>query len=133
MTLARSLPDSATEWWIYLGAFSIYALTRLVLAWRQARDEGAEHPVRSAFTDEEPEEPRVSAAFGAFRSYRQLFGFFGGAVAIVLIATLTDGQLRLVLMCTLAPLIIMGLAWLDFRVARAARSRSTSSPEGDRR
>lgn len=124
MTLARSLPDSATEWWIYLGAFLLYVLTRLILAWRQAREDGADHPVRAAFSEEEPEESNTSLAIGAFRSYRQLAGFVGGTVAIVLVATLTDGHLRLVLMCTLAPVIVMALAYLDFRISRTARLRS---------
>lgn len=132
MTLARSLPDSATEWWIYLGAFALYVLTRLLLAWRQAHHDGAAHPVRAAFAEEEPEESNTSVAIGAFRSYRQLAGFVGGAVAIALVATLTDGDLRLLLMCTVAPLIVMALAYLDFRLARTARRRAAGSYGGGR-
>ncbi|MEU1433550.1 hypothetical protein ABZ438_05590 [Streptomyces sp. NPDC005786] len=133
MTPAHSLPDSATEWWIYLGAFALYVLTRLVLAWRQAHHDGADHPVRAAFAEEEPEESNTSVALGSFRSYRQLAGFVGGAVAIVLVATLTHGVLRLLLMCTVAPLIVMALAYLDFRLARTARQRAARSFGGGRR
>lgn len=123
MTLAHSLPDSPTEWWLYLGVLALYTLTRWCLAWWQARREGAEHPVRAAFDDEEPaDETNVrAAAIGAFRSYRQLFGFVGGAVAIVLVAALTHGELQLVLLCTLIPVVVIVLAYLDFRRARTQR------------
>ncbi|MET7369467.1 hypothetical protein ABZS61_27125 [Streptomyces sp. NPDC005566] len=122
MTLARSLPDSPAEWWFYLGVLALYLLTRWFLAWRQARKEHAEHPVRAAFDDEEPGEPNAGfAALGAFRSYRQLLGFVGGAVVIVAVSALAEGKLRLGLMCTLVPVIIILLAYLDFRRARTYR------------
>ncbi|THA75034.1 hypothetical protein E6R60_18515 [Streptomyces sp. A0642] len=129
MTLARSLPDSPTEWWIYLGAFAVYVLTRLFLAWHQARKEGADHPLRAAFSEEEPEESSRPLTIGSFRSYRQILGFVAGTVVIVMVATLTDGALRVVLMCTLAPVIVAALAYLDFRLARTARLRA-EGPSG---
>ncbi len=58
---------------------------------------------------------------GAFHSYRQLLGFAAGAILIVLVAALTGGGLQLALMCTLVPVIIVLLAYLDFRRARTHR------------
>ncbi len=55
MTLARSLPDNATEWWLYLGVLALYLLTRWFLAWRQARKEAAEHPYAQPSTTRSPE------------------------------------------------------------------------------
>ncbi|MCM2412161.1 hypothetical protein [Streptomyces sp. RKAG290] len=127
MTLARGLPDNATEWWIYLGVLALYLLTRWLLAWRQARKEGAEHPARAAFDDDEPQETHsVVYSLGAFRTYRQLFGFAGGALLVALVAGLTDGRLQLVLMCTLAPAVVVALAYLDFHAARKRRARAGS-------
>ncbi|WP_307123390.1 hypothetical protein [Streptomyces sp. B1I3] len=122
MTLARSLPDTATEWWLYLGVLALYLLTRWFLAWHQARKEGVEHPVRAAFDDEEPgENAGPAAAMGAFRSYRQLLGFLAGGILIVLVATLTEGGLQLALMCALIPVVVTLLAYVDFRRARTHR------------
>ncbi|MBL1287258.1 hypothetical protein ACFTXO_17410 [Streptomyces sp. NPDC057067] len=122
MTQARALPDNATEWWIYLGVLVLYLLTRWLLAWNQARREGAEHPVRTAFEDEEPQEAGAgAAAVGAFRSYRQLLGFVAAAVVVTLVAALTEGGVRLALMCTLVPVAVVLLAYLDFRRARTHR------------
>ncbi|MGP3756025.1 hypothetical protein [Streptomyces sp. IBSNAI001] len=122
MTQARALPDDATEWWIYLGVPALYLLTRRLLAWHQARSQGTEHPVRAAFDDEEPQETGAgAAAVGAFRSYRQLLGFAAGAVVVALVAALTEGGVRLALMCTLVPVVVVLLAYLDFRRARTHR------------
>ncbi|MEV0022723.1 hypothetical protein AB0H45_10945 [Streptomyces atroolivaceus] len=122
MTLARAFPDSTAEWWIYLGVLVLYLLTRWFLAWRQARKEGAEHPVRTAIEDEDAEETNTGTpSTGSFSSYRQLMGFVGGAIVIVLVAALTEGGLQLTLMCTLVPVIVVLLAYLDFRRARTQR------------
>ncbi|MFF1543751.1 hypothetical protein [Streptomyces sp. NPDC058291] len=120
MTLARSLPDDPTGWWIFLGTFVVYALARWFLAWRQARREGDEHPVRAAFAEED--DPGTTAA-GGFRSYRQFFGVVGSAVLVLLVAGLTTGPLRLALLWTIVPLLVAALAYLDFRQARKERAR----------
>lgn len=123
MTLARSLPDSATEWWILLGTFVLYALGRWIFAWSQARRDGDRHPVRAAFAEEDDAPGASSAALrGGFRSYRQFFGFVGSSVAVVLVAVLTDGRLRVVLLWIIVPLLVVALSFFDFRQARKARS-----------
>ncbi|MFC8226473.1 hypothetical protein [Streptomyces sp. NPDC057287] len=128
MTLARALPDSPTEWWLYLGVLALYLLTRWCLAWGQARKEHREHPVRAAFDDEEPGESHAgAAATGAFRSYRQLLGFIGGTIVIVAVASLTEGGLQLTLLCTLVPVVVVVLAYLDFRRARTYRLEHAST------
>ncbi|CAL9582310.1 hypothetical protein SUDANB15_05031 [Streptomyces sp. enrichment culture] len=122
MTLARSLPDDATEWWIFLGAFGLYMLGRWFFAWRQARREGDAHPVRAAFAEEEEPDAVDAAPTGGFRSYRQFSGFVAGAVTVTLVAALTDGRLRVALLWVIVPLLIVALSYLDFRQARKARS-----------
>ncbi|WLW54388.1 hypothetical protein [Streptomyces sp. YU58] len=82
MTLARSLPDSATEWWVFLGAVALHVFTRWVLTWHQARRDGDRHPVRAA------------------------------------IIALTEDRLRVTLLCTIGPVLVTGLAYVDFRHAR---------------
>jgi hypothetical protein len=121
MTLARALPNDVTGWWIFLGTFALYAAARWFFAWRQARREGDEHPVRAAFAEEDDPRPAVT---GGFRSYRQFFGFVGSAVVVVLVAGLTDGRLRVVLLWSLVPVLVAALAYLDFRQAREAHSRA---------
>lgn len=121
MTLARALPNDADGWWFYLGTFLLYAAARWFFAWRQARHDGDEHPVRAAFAEED--EPGV-AVTGGFRSYRQFAGFVGSAVLVVLVAVATTGSLRLVLLWTVVPVLIATLAYLDFRQAREAGSRA---------
>ncbi|MFI7503439.1 hypothetical protein ACIBVL_34210 [Streptomyces sp. NPDC049687] len=122
MTLARSLPDDPTEWWIFLGTFVLYAVARWFFAWQRARREGDSHPVRAAFAEEDDPPTQVS---GGFRSYRQFFGFSGSAVAVVLVAALTAGRLRVVLLWIIVPLLVTALSYLDFRQARKARSRAS--------
>lgn len=124
MTLARSLPDDATGWWIYLGTFALYALGRLFFAWLQARREGDSHPVRAAFAEDDDPEATSAALRGGFRSYRQFFGFVGSAVAVVLVAAVTGGRLRVALLWTIVPLLVIALSYLDFAQARKARSRA---------
>ncbi|MFI8301954.1 hypothetical protein ACIF80_00635 [Streptomyces sp. NPDC085927] len=121
MTLARAFPDDPTGWWIFLGTFVLYVVARWFFAWRQARREGDGHPVRAAFAEED--DPGTAVG-GGFRSYRQFFGFVGSAVAVVLVAALTEGRLRLVLLWIIIPLLVIALSYLDFRQARKARSRA---------
>ncbi|MCD7441537.1 hypothetical protein K4B79_25355 [Streptomyces lincolnensis] len=92
MALARSLPDSATEWWDFLGAVALYVFTRWVLTWHQARRDGDRHPVRAAFGDED--------------------------------------RLRVTLLCTIGPVLVAGVAYVDFRYAR--RSHNARRPRGAR-
>lgn len=107
---------------MFLGFCGLYALGRWFFAWRQARRDGDSHPVR-AVLDEEDEPQAVKAAPpGAFRSYRQFFGYVGSMVAVVLLAAFTSGRLRVALLGTIAPLLVMGLSYLDFRQARRMRS-----------
>ncbi|MGY4993290.1 hypothetical protein [Streptomyces sp. 900105245] len=122
MTLARSLPDSATEWWIFLGTFVLYALGRWFFAWSQARRDGDRHPVRAAFAEDDAPGASSAALRGGFGSYRQFFGFVGSTVAVVLVAALTDGRLRVVLLWIIVPLLVVALSFFDFRQARKARS-----------
>jgi hypothetical protein len=124
MTLARSLPDNATEWWIFLGIFALYALSRWFFAWRQARREGDSHPVRAAFADEAEPDATNAALAGGFRSYRQFFGFVVGAVVVVLVAALTDGRLRVALLWVMVPLLVVALSYLDFRQACKTPSKA---------
>lgn len=124
MMLARSLPDSATEWWMFLGILVLYVFSRWVFAWQQARREGDPHPVRAAVAEEDDQGAVDAAVRGGFRSYRQFFGFVGGAVVVVLVAVLTDGRVRLALLWTVVPLLVVALAYLDFRQARKARARA---------
>lgn len=124
MTLARSLPDDPTEWWIFLGSFVLYALGRWFFAWQQARREGDSHPVRTALAEEDDPDATNAALTGGFRSYRQFFGFVGSAVTVFLVAALTDGRLRVVLLWSIVPMLVIALSYLDFRQARKARSEA---------
>ncbi|MFG2604631.1 hypothetical protein ACGFT2_13900 [Streptomyces sp. NPDC048514] len=122
MTLARSLPDEASEWWIFLGTFVVYACGRWFFAWRQARREGDSHPVRAALAEEDDPAATHAALTGGFRSYRQFFGFVASGIAVVLVATFTGGRLRVALLWITIPLLVIALSYLDFRQARKARS-----------
>ncbi|GAA5701467.1 MULTISPECIES: hypothetical protein [Streptomyces] len=124
MTLARSLPDNATEWWIFLGTFVLYVLGRWFFAWQRARREGDSHPMRTAFAEEDDPAASHAAMVGGFRSYRQFFGFVGSAVAVVLVAALTEGWLRHALLWIIVPLLVIALSYLDFRQALKARSEA---------
>lgn len=121
MTLARSLPDTATEWWIFLGACVLYVFSRWFFAWQQARRDGDSHPARAALAEEDDPQDLQVAATGGFRSYRQFFGCLGGGLVVVLVVALTSGGLRLVLLWTVVPVMIVALSYLDFRQARKAR------------
>ncbi|MCX5263063.1 hypothetical protein [Streptomyces sp. NBC_00199] len=120
VTLARAAPDDPIGWWIYLGTFVLYGGTRWFFDWRQARRDGDSHPARSALAADDPR-PAVT---GGFRSYRQFFGFVGSTIAVVAVAALTEGRLRVVLLWVVVPLLVTALSYLDFRQARAARARS---------
>ncbi len=124
MTLASSLRDDPTEWLIFLGTFVLYVLTRWFLSWQQDRREGDNHPVRAALAEEDDFDALHAATVGRFRSYRQLTGFALGAMAVALVATLTKGELRVILLWIVIPLLVIALAYLDFRTARNARSRA---------
>lgn len=124
MTLARSLPDDPTGWWILLGTFVLYAASRWFFAWQQARREGDSRPLRTAFAEEDDPETVNAAVTGGFRSYRQFFGFVGSAVAVVLVAALTAGTLRVVLLWIIIPVLVIALSYVDFRQARKARTRA---------
>ncbi|MCT9091375.1 hypothetical protein N4G70_21265 [Streptomyces sp. ASQP_92] len=132
MTLARSLPDDPVEWWIYLGVIVFYVLGRWFFAWRQARHDGRSHPARAVWhEDDGPDEVSTPpttrpAPTGGFASYRQFFGFVGSAAVVLLIVLLTDGPLRVTLMCIVAPVLVLGLSYLDFRKAGKARSAAQS-------
>jgi Flp pilus assembly protein TadB len=125
MTLARSLPDSTTEWWVFLGAVALYVFTRWALTWHQARRDGDRHPVRAAFADEDlvedPAKVNATLTSGGFRSYRQFFGAATAAVVVAAIIALTEDRLRVTLLCTIGPVLVTGLAYVDFRHARQAR------------
>ncbi|MGW5731592.1 MULTISPECIES: hypothetical protein [Streptomyces] len=129
MTLARSLPDDPAEWWILLGALTVYLLARWFFAWRQARLEGRRRPARAALDelgeDDDSNEVTPRVATGGFDTWRQFIGFVAGGVVIALIAGLTDGPLRVVLLCVVAPVLVVALAYLDFREARKARAKKT--------
>ncbi|MFF0302483.1 hypothetical protein ACFYTV_17460 [Streptomyces sp. NPDC004562] len=124
MTLARSLSDDATEWWIFLGTFVLYALGRWFFAWQQARREGDSHPMRTAFAEEDDPAASHAAMVGAFRSYRQFFGFVGSTIAAVLVAALTEGWLRHALLWIIVPLLVIALSYLDFRQSLKERSEA---------
>ncbi|MFF9093553.1 hypothetical protein ACF1AX_10580 [Streptomyces sp. NPDC014802] len=109
---------------MFLGILVLYVFSRWVLAWQQARREGDPHPVRAAVAEEDDQGAVDAAVRGGFRSYRQFFGFVGGAVVVVLVAVLTDGRVRLALLWTVVPLLVVALAYLDFRQARKARARA---------
>ncbi|MGW0703763.1 hypothetical protein ACWD0A_31550 [Streptomyces sp. NPDC002867] len=66
---------------------------------------------------------------GGFRSCRQFFGFVGSAVAVVLVAVLTEGRLRLALLWIIIPLLVAALSYLDFRQARKERSKFRQAQE----
>ncbi|MER5860072.1 hypothetical protein ABT131_31435 [Streptomyces sp900105245] len=79
--------------------------------------------MRAAFAEEDDAPGASSAALrGGIGSYRQFFGFVGSTVAVVLVAALTDGRLRVVLLWIIVPLLVVALSFLDFRQARKARS-----------
>lgn len=124
MALARAFPDSPVGWWIFLGVAVVYACTRWLLAWHQARRDGDRHPPRAAFADEEPDETKAMMGAGGFRSYRQFFGAVAAAVTVVLVVTLTEDRLRLTLLWTIVPVLVVARAYLDFRRARTARTRA---------
>ncbi|MFJ5263926.1 hypothetical protein ACIQAC_26035 [Streptomyces sp. NPDC088387] len=123
MTLARSLPDDATGWWIFLGTFALYLLGRWFFGWWRARRDGESRPVRAAFAEDDDPDAIRAAAYGGFRSYRQFFGFVGSAVVVVLVLALTDGGSQVVLLWIVVPPLVVALAYLDFRQAHKARSR----------
>ncbi|GGS84546.1 hypothetical protein GCM10010240_17470 [Streptomyces griseoviridis] len=140
MTLARSFPDSAAEWWIVTGVVAFYALCRWFLAWREARRNGDPHAVRAAFAEEDDPVAVRATMTGGFASYRQFLGFLGSALVVGVVAVTTEGTARVVLLSTLVPVLVAALACLDFRQARKAREgrragRATVSMSGrlDRR
>ncbi|MCX5008521.1 hypothetical protein OHB05_38840 [Streptomyces sp. NBC_00638] len=124
MTLARALPDDATEWWFFLGTLVLYALGRWFFAWQRARREGDSHPVRTSFAEDDDPGATHPALVGGFRSYRQFFGFVVSAVTVVLVAALTEGRLRVALLWIIVPLLVIALSYLDFRQDQKARSRA---------
>ncbi|MGW0908279.1 hypothetical protein [Streptomyces sp. NPDC002853] len=129
--MARSLPDSPTEWWILLGGLALYLLGRWFFAWRQAQLEGRRRPARAALDelgeDDDDEMNTVKVAAGGFDSWRQFIGFVVGGVAIFTIAAFTDGALRVALLWFVSPLLVIALAYVDFREARKARAKKTRS------
>ncbi|MFI6660417.1 hypothetical protein ACIBL8_33325 [Streptomyces sp. NPDC050523] len=127
MTLARSLPDGPTEWWIFFGTFVLYVVARWFFAWQQARREGDRHPMRAALAEEDDPDALRAASVGGFRSYRQFFGFAVGTLAVVLVATLTEGRLRVALLWIVIPMLVIALSYLDFWQARKARSRTVGT------
>lgn len=80
------------------GNVVLYVLARWFFAWQRARREGDSHPMRTAFAEEDDPGASHAAMVGGFPSYRQFFGFVGSAVAVVLVAALTEGWLRHVLL-----------------------------------
>ncbi|MGW6025234.1 hypothetical protein [Streptomyces sp. NPDC055099] len=129
--MARSLPDSATEWWILLGALALYALGRWFFAWRQAQLEGRRRPARAALDelgeDDDDKMTPMRAAAGGYDSWRQFIGFMVAGVVIAMIAGLTEGALRVALLWFVSPLLVIALAYMDFRQARKARAKKTPS------
>ncbi|MEV5798816.1 hypothetical protein [Streptomyces collinus] len=121
MTLARSLPDSPAEWWIFLGTIVLYTLARWFFTWQQARRDGDSHPVRAVLAEEDDPDALRAASVGGFRSYRQFFGFVGSTVVVVLVATVTGGRLRVLLLWAIIPILVLALSYLDFRQARKDR------------
>ncbi|WSQ09866.1 hypothetical protein OG604_20030 [Streptomyces sp. NBC_01231] len=105
-----------------MGTLGLYVGARWFFAWQRARREGDGHPMRAAFAEED--DPGTAVG-GGFRSYRQFFGFVGSTVAVVLVAALTTGRLRLALLWSIIPLLVTALAYLDFRQARKARDSSS--------
>ncbi|MER5257285.1 hypothetical protein [Streptomyces sp. NPDC002855] len=131
MTLARSLPDSSTEWWIFLGALACYLLGRLFFAWRQAKSEGRRRPARAALDEIGNDDPEVSPAQAAtwgYNSWRQFVGLVVGAMVVAAIAALTDGALRVALLWVVAPVLLIALAYVDFREARKAAAKKSRTP-----
>jgi hypothetical protein len=132
MTLARSLPDSPGEWFLFLAALAVYIAARFVLAWRQARKDGAEHPLRTAFDDDEPDNGSRSVMLGGYASYKEFLGVVASGIAIGIVAAATDGPLRVALMATIIPIIVVAMAYFDFRRARRNRQRDGGlHPGGD--
>lgn len=129
--MARSLPDSPTEWWILLGALALYALGRWFFAWRQAQLEGRRRPGRAALDelgeDDDDEMTPMRAGFGGYDSWRQFIGFIVAGVVIAMVAGLTDGALRVALLWFVSPLLVIALAYMDSREARKARAKRTRS------
>ncbi|MGW7073531.1 hypothetical protein ACWGII_07980 [Streptomyces sp. NPDC054855] len=125
--MARSLPDSPAEWWILLGALTLYLLGRWFFAWRQAQLEGRRRPARAALDelgeDDDDEMTPMRAAAGGIDSWRQFIGFVVGGVVIFTIAALTEGALRVALLWFVSPLLVIALAYVDFREARKARAK----------
>ncbi|MGI3227592.1 hypothetical protein ACRJ4B_30960 [Streptomyces sp. GTA36] len=80
--------------------------------------------MRTAFAEEDDPAASHAAMVGAFRSYRQFFGFVGSVVAVVLVATLTEGWLRYALLWIIVPLLVIALSYLDFRQSLKARSEA---------
>ncbi|CAL9475709.1 hypothetical protein [Streptomyces sp. enrichment culture] len=118
MTLAHIYPDDPTTWGAYVCVIALYALARRLFVRRRDRHEGTEHAGRVPL----PGENGPSAvAWGAFRSYRQFVGYAGSAVVVALVLTTTGGTLRLVLVCTVVPLLVVALAFLDVRLEGKGR------------
>ncbi|WP_432057622.1 hypothetical protein [Streptomyces sp. bgisy022] len=120
MTLAHAYPDDLATWGVYIGVIALYALARWTFVRRRDRREGPEHAGRVPLPGEDGP---GAAAWGAFRSYRQFFGYVGSAVVVALVLTTTGGTLRVVLVCTVAPLLVVALAFLDVRLERKRKER----------
>ncbi|MEV0522210.1 hypothetical protein AB0I66_02200 [Streptomyces sp. NPDC050439] len=129
--MARSSPDSPTEWWILLGALALYALARWFFAWRQAQLEGRRRPGRAALDelgeDDDHEMTPMRAGAGGYDSWQQFIGFLVAGVVIAMIAGFTEGALRVALLWFVSPLLVIALAYMDFRQSRKARAKKTRS------
>ncbi|WP_369213264.1 hypothetical protein [Streptomyces flavofungini] len=128
MTLARYHDNSATDWWIIFGALALYVLARWFFVWRQARSEGRRQPARSALhelgdDDNTPGMPPERTSVAGYQSWRQFTGLVSGALVIGVTVALTDGALRVALLSVVVPLLVIVLAYVDFREARKARAK----------
>ncbi|MBV2354168.1 hypothetical protein KUM39_07290 [Streptomyces sp. J2-1] len=118
MTAAPESPRTLVEALALAGLVVLYAVGRWVFAWRDARRRGMARPVGAVLDEDGP----TGGAYGSFASYRQFAGFLGGAVVVLLIAWLTRGVVRTGLLWSVTPLLVVGLAYVDFRQVRNARS-----------
>lgn len=124
MTLARSLPESPAEWTLILGAFAFYLLGRWFFAWRQARADGQRRPASAALNNLGEDDTSISMLPPprGHASWKEYGRFVLAALLIALIALLTDGALRVILMVIVVPLLVTVVAYLDFRESRNRRS-----------
>ncbi|MEV3973414.1 hypothetical protein AB0K68_35650 [Streptomyces sp. NPDC050698] len=119
MYLARGSSDDPHVWLWVLGAVALYALISYALAYRARARRGSAHPAHEALHDlkdrEDPQPPEN-------RFFSRLV-MLGGAGLTGLVAYLTSGTVRVLMVGLTAVLAVTVWAYYDHRTETRAAAR----------